>query len=54
MEVLKNKDIVKKVIDVYFDEVILIFDVFRYKLLKSVDEKMLVDIDFLKDKENIL
>lgn len=54
MEIFKNKDTVEKEIDGYFNSVISTLDASRHQLLKSVNEKTLVDIDLLKDKEKIL
>lgn len=54
MEVSKNKDIVKKEIDDYFDKAISTLDASRHQLLKRIDEKTSVDIDLLNDKEFFL
>lgn len=45
----ENNDIVKNEIVVYFKKFFLIFDVFKYCLLNSVDFKIKVDLNILKN-----
>lgn len=52
IEVSKNKDIVKKKIDDYFNSAISSLDASRNQLLKRVDKKISEDIDLLKDKKD--